>query len=85
MRYTHHTTTIGVVAGFFCSNRNFRLKFRFQTRLTIVYAEEKRIGAQILTSLFDPSPHHTTTIEVWSPVSPVLAGILASNFVFKLD
>ena len=37
-----HTTTIGVVAGFFCSNRNFRLKFRFQTRLTIVYAEKKK-------------------------------------------
>ena len=54
-----HTTTICVVAGFFCSNRNFRLKFRFQTRLTIVYAEKKKNwGPNIDITLWPLSPPH---------------------------
>ena len=49
----------GVVAGFSCSNRNFRLKFRFQTRLTIVYAEKKKNwGPNIDITLWPLSPPH---------------------------
>ena len=54
-----HTTTIGVVAGFFCSIWNFRPKFRFQTRLTIVYAEEKKNwGPNTDITLWPLSPPH---------------------------
>ena len=51
-----HYNHRGVVAGFSCSSRNFGLKFRFQTRLTVLYAEEKYRAKNIDINFLTPQP-----------------------------
>ena len=51
-----HYNHRGVVAGFSCSSRNFGLKFRFQTRLTVLYAEEKERAKNIDINFLTPQP-----------------------------